>query len=488
MGIERLVGAVEIGKLSSVLPELIIFTLAFILFALDLFLKPSQKKAILPPLTAGGYIIALLSFPLVETGINFGGTYVVDKLSLIIKVFAILIALTVLAFSRIYFSERKSFYGEYYYIITFTLLGAMILASSYNLIVVYVALELVSVGFYILTALLRGSFISKEGAFKYLIFGGISIALASYGAVFMYIYSGSVDLREILTHKGEDLHYLILGLVFFMIGFASKVGAVPFHFWLPDAYEGAPTPVTAFMASVGKMAFFIPVIRVMPYISETFHLPWVLTVGAIAGITMLYGNAVALVQKNIKRLLAYSSVAHSGYFLAGIASASLIGVKAVVYFLIVYAIISAGAFLTVAYLEKNKDWSNRIQEFSGLRFNLPYLAFGFMVLLLAMLGVPPTVGFVGKALVFTSLSFSSLWVVILIMIIATGISTGYYLRLIVLMYMKDREKAISVENKSIYEVISLILLSASAVLLGVLPSIVWRFISESGDILFKGLK
>jgi len=308
----------------------------------------------------------------------------------------------------------------------------MILASSY---------------FYILTALLRGSFISKEGAFKYLIFGGISIALASYGAVFMYIYSGSVDLREILTHK-----------------------------------------VTAFMASVGKMAFFIPVIRVMPYISETFHLPWVLTVSAIAGITMLYGNAVALVQRDIKRLLAYSSVAHSGYFLAGIASSSLIGVKAVVYFLIVYAITSAGAFLTVAYLEKNKEWTNRIQEFSGLRFNLPYLAFGFMILILAMLGVPPTVGFVGKALVFTSLSFSSLWIVILLMIIATGISTGYYLRLIVLMYMKDRERVINIEQKSVYEILSLFVLALSAVLLGILPSIIWHFISESGDILFKGLK
>ncbi len=488
MDIQRLAGYVEIGSLLSVIPELIILTLAFVLFGLELFLSPSKKRTVLPTLTATGYISALLSFLFVKEGINFAGTYVVDKLSIIIKIFEILIALCVLAFSEIYMSRRNSFYGEYYYIMTFTLLGAMVLASSYNLIVLYVALELVSVGFYILTALLRGSFISKEGAFKYLILGGVSIALASYGAVFMYIYSGSVDLREILTHKGEDLHYLIIGLVFFLIGFAAKVGAVPFHFWLPDAYEGAPTPVTALMASVGKMAFFIPVIRVMPYISETFHLPWVLTVGTIAGITMIYGNIVALVQRDIKRLLAYSSVAHSGYFLAGISASNLIGVKAVVYFLIVYAVISAGAFLTVALLERDKEWTNKIKEFSGLRFNLPLLAFGFMVLLLAMLGVPPTVGFVGKALVFTSLAHASLWVVILVMIIATGISTGYYLRLIVLMYMKEKEKTVEIKEKSIYEIISLGVIVISAIILAVFPSIIWNFISASGNLLFKGLR
>ncbi len=488
MDIQRLAGYVEIGSLISVIPELIILSLAFILFGLELFLNTSRKKTVLPALTGIGYIAALLSFLFVKEGVNFAGTYVIDKLSIIIKIFELLIALCVLAFSEIYMSKRKSFYGEYYYIMTFTLLGAMILASSYNLIVLYVALELVSVGFYILTALLRGNFISKEGAFKYLVLGGVSIALASYGAVFMYIYSGSVDLREILTHKGEDLHYLIIGLVFFLIGFAAKVGAVPFHFWLPDAYEGAPTPVTALMASVGKIAFFIPVIRVMPYISETFHLPWILTVGTIAGITMLYGNMVALVQRDIKRLLAYSSVAHSGYFLAAISASNLIGIKAVVYFLIVYAIISAGAFLTIALLERDKEWTNKLQEFSGLRFNMPILAFGFMILLLAMLGVPPTVGFVGKALVFTSLTHASLWVVILVMIIATGISTGYYLRLIVLMYMKDKEKAVEIREKSIYEIISLGIIVVSAIILAVIPSIIWNFISASGDELFKGLK
>ncbi len=488
MDIQRLIGYVEIGNLLSVTPELIILTLAFLLFGLDLFLKPSHKRKFLPSITALGYISALLSFIFIKEGTNFGNTYVVDKLSLTIKIFEILIALAVLAFSEIYMSKRNSFYGEYYYIMTFTLLGAMILASSYNLIVLYVALELVSVGFYIMTALLKGSFISKEGAFKYLILGGVSIALASYGAVFMYIYSGSVDLREVLTHKGEDLHYLILGLVFFLIGFAAKVGAVPFHFWLPDAYEGAPTPVTALMASVGKIAFFIPVIRVMPYISETFHLPWVLTVGTIAGITMLYGNAVALVQKDIKRLLAYSSVAHSGYFLAGISASNLIGIKAVVYFLIVYAIVSAGAFLFIALLERDEKWKNKVKEFSGLRFNLPFVAFGFMILILAMLGVPPTVGFVGKALVFTSLADASLWTVIIVMIVATGISTGYYLRLIVLMYMKDKEKEVEIKERSIYEIVSLSIIVLSAIILAIFPSLIWKLISSSGDMLFKGFK
>ncbi len=486
MDIGQLVGAIEIPKLSRFLPELVVLITAFVLFTLDLALPSYLKRTVLPTLSAAGYVIALLSIWITvrDPGDIFYGSFTNDLLGVVVKIFELLIALTVLAFAGNYFRSKNSFYGEFYYMLAFTLLGAMILASSYNLIIIYVSLELVSIGFYILTALLRGSFISKEGAFKYLILGGLSIALASYGAVFMYIYAGSLDLREIFKYSGQDYHYLILGLVFFLIGFAIKIGAVPFHFWLPDAYQGAPTPVTAFMASVGKLAFFIPVVRIMPLVQEKFALAWMLTVGVIAAVTMLYGNFVALVQKDIKRLLAYSSVAHSGYILAGVAVTQVIGLKAVIYFLLVYAVMSAGAFFVVSMLERSEDWENQIREFSGLRFSLPYLAFAFMVYMFALLGVPPTVGFVGKTLVFMALSFDKLWWLAFIMILSTAISTGYYVRLVVLMYMKDKEKEISLKGRSYAEIASLVVLTVLTFALAVFPDLVWRFIGPASETLF----
>ena len=487
MDLREIIGEIQIPNVLAFLPELIVLITAFTLFTLDLVLSPRRKRVFLPTLSGVGYLLALMSLTISakHTGDTFYGTFTNDTLGVLMKTFEIVITLTVLAFSQRYFSQRRSFYGEFYYILAFTLLGAMILVSSYNLIIVYVSLELVSVGFYILTALMRGSFISKEGAFKYLILGGLSIALASYGAVFMYIYSGSIDLREILTYKGEDVHYLILGLILFLVGFAIKIGAVPFHFWLPDAYQGAPTPVTALMASAGKIAFFVPVVRIMPLIEERFTFAWMVTVGVIAAFTMLYGNLVALVQKDIKRLLAYSSIAHSGYMLAAVAVTETIGMKAVIYFLVVYAIMGAGSFLVVALLERAENWNNTTYEFAGLRFNLPYIAIAFMVYMFALLGVPPTVGFVGKALVFMALSFDRLWWLAFIMILSTAISTGYYVRLVVLMFMKEREKEVRIPDKGFFEVLSLTFLTLMTIGLAVVPGLVWSLVGASAENLFE---
>ncbi|WP_461832581.1 NADH-quinone oxidoreductase subunit N [Aquifex sp.] len=488
MDLRALIGAIEIPDLKKFLPELILLIHAFMLFTLDLVLKKETKKTVLSIVSYVGYFAVLLSLlvPWRYPGDTFYGNFTNDPLAITIKLFSLIITLGILTVVNNYYSAKKSFYGEFYYILAFTLLGVFVLASSYNLIIIYVALELVSVGFYILTALLRGSTASKEGAFKYLILGGLAIALASYGAAFMYIYSGSIDLRQILTYKSEDIHYLILGLVFFLIGIAVKIGAVPFHYWLPDAYQGAPTPVTAFMASVGKLAFFIPLVRVVPLLEEKFATVWTITVGLIAAVTMLYGNFVALVQKDVKRLLAYSSIAHSGYILAAVAVSKVIGLKAVIYFLIAYAIMSAGAFLVLALMERNPEWENSMENFMGFRFNMPYLAFAFLVYMIALLGVPPTVGFVGKALVFMALSFDKLWWLAFIMILSTAVSTGYYIRLVVLMYMHKNEKELKVEGINPLESLSLVMLTVGSVLLGVFPSIIWFLIKASAESLFTG--
>lgn len=476
--------SIEFPRLSLVLPELVVLLTGFVLFSLDLIYK-RINHALAISVSLVGYLLALLLlvFNWGMEGETFYGLYKRDSFSSLMQAFMLLLTMSLLGFNYLYYKSKKSLYGEFYYVLSFALIGGMFLVSSYNLIVLYVALEAVSIAFYILTALLRSDFNSKEGAFKYLILGGLSIALASYGAGFMYLYSGSLDLRYILTHVGENQYFLVLGLVLFLIGFAIKIGAVPFHFWLPDAYQGAPTPITAYMASFGKLAFFAPVVRLMPLVQEHFAYAWITTVAIISALTMLYGNLTALVQKDVKRLLAYSSIAHSGYILAGISVAEVIGLKAVIYFLLAYSLMGFGSFMVLALLERVQGWENKLEQFSGMRFSAPWLAFSFMVMLLALLGIPPTVGFVGKALVFMSLSFERLWWLALVMIIATGISTGYYLRITVLMFMKEQTNSLNLSVSQV-EKFLILLFSLALVLLGAVPIILWSFVSPSAENLF----
>ncbi|MCX7990079.1 MAG: NADH-quinone oxidoreductase subunit N [Aquificaceae bacterium] len=475
---------VEFPNLWLLLPELAVLLTGFTLFTLDLLYRRLNHTLAIS-VSIIGYLIAFLLLLLNwnAKGETFYGLYHRDNFSNLLQAFMLLLTLLLLGFTRAYYEHRKSLYGEFYYILNFALVGSMFLVSSYNLVVLYVTLEAVSISFYILTALLRSDFNAKEGAFKYLMLGGLSIALASYGAGFMYLYSGSLDLRYILTHIGENQYFLVLGLVLFLVGFAIKIGAVPFHFWLPDAYQGAPTPITAYMASVGKLAFFAPVVRLMPYVQEHFAYAWITPVGLISAITMLYGNLTALVQKDVKRLLAYSSIAHSGYIMAGIAVAEVIGLKAVIYFLLAYALMGFGSFMVLALMERVSGWENRLEQFSGLRFSVPWLAFSFMVLLLALLGIPPTVGFVGKALVFMALSFEGLWWLALVMVVATGISTGYYLRITALMFMKEQNGSFN-PSTSASERLLMVLITLGVVLLGATPIILWKFVSLSAENLF----
>ncbi|WP_448588505.1 NADH-quinone oxidoreductase subunit N [Thermocrinis sp.] len=476
---------VEYPNLALFVPELIVLITGFVLFSLDLIYK-RLSHALAIGVSVSGYLLALLyivlNFDL--KGETFYNLYIRDQFSSLLQVFMLLLTIVLLAFTYQYQKFKRSLYGEFYYILSFSLLGGMLLASSYNLLLIYIALEAVSVSFYILSALQRRDFTSKEGAFKYLILGGLSIALASYGAVFLYLYGGSMDLRQVLNFESPDKRALILGLILFLFGFAIKIGVVPFHFWLPDAYQGAPTPITAYMASVGKIAFFAPVLRVMPLVQEGFHQTWVLSLGILAVATFLYGNIVALVQKDVKRMLAYSSIAHSGFIVAAVAVAETIGLKAAIYFLLAYSLMGMLSFLVLAVLERSGAWENRIEEFDGLRFSQPFLALIFAVSLFSLLGVPPTVGFVIKALVFMSLSFENLWWVAILMILSVGISTGYYLRLVVLMYMKEAEKRVSLQLTG-FEKLSMAVLAVSLVLLGILPMILWDYISPTSDLLFR---
>ncbi|MEN3034042.1 MAG: NADH-quinone oxidoreductase subunit N [Aquificaceae bacterium] len=468
---------IEIPDLLLLMPELIVLFTGFLIFTLDLaFRRVSHIVGI--SLSSAGYIASIMALLLIygKRGETLYGLYVRDGLSTTFQLLLVFLTLALLVFFYPYFKKRLSLYPEFYYILNFSLVGAMFLVSSYNLIVLYVALEAVSIGFYILTALLRGDFQSKEGALKYLILGGLSIALASYGAGFMYLHSGSLDLRNVFLYGQSDA--LILGLVFLMVGFAIKLGAVPFHFWLPDAYQGAPTPITAFMASVGKVAFFVPILRMMPLIQGEILREWTLAIATVSAITMIYANLVALNQTDIKRLLAYSSIANTGYVLAGISTASKTGLKAAGFFLIAYAITSFVSFIVVALLERFNDFKTEIEAFLGLRNISPAYASVLAISIISLLGVPPTVGFVAKALIFLSLAESKLWLLATVMIVATGISAGYYLKLLSKMFMFEPKSSMNVKP-SAFERLTLSIFGLLLVLLGILPIFLFEPVSKS---------
>jgi len=270
----------------------------------------------------------------------------------------------------------------------------------------------------------------------------------------------------------------------FLLAFAIKIGIIPFHFWLPDAYTAAPTPITGFMASAGKLAFFIPLLRLVPYINQYLYSSWMISVSILAAITMIVGNALALVQSDLKRLLAYSSIAHSGYILSVLSSNSSMGLKAAIYFVFVYSIMGLGAFLVLSVLEQTEEWDNQLPKIGGLYRNTGFLSISFAVFIFALLGIPPTVGFVGKALVFLGLAIKNIYWLGFVLILATAISTGYYVRIVVLMFMKDVEIRFK-PHYDVLENVSIGLLVFLTFILGMFPFVLWNGISNISEFLFK---
>lgn len=488
MDIRLLLGSTNLHDFIYLVPEVIVFIGAFFLLFLDILMKSSKtKRQLFLWISMLFLAITILSFFIKQPFFKdvFSHTYTIDTLGTFAKMFEVCLTLLILPFFHVYMSKKNSFYYEIYYISLFSLLGMMTLSSSYNLIVIYVSLEMVSISFYILTGLFRGSFPSKEGAYKYLIIGGISIIIALYGAAFMYAASKSLDIRDIMSsYNPSNAVYLTVGMVLFLIAFAIKIGIVPFHFWLPDAYTAAPTPITGFMASAGKIAFFIPLLRLMPYVNQHLYSSWMVAVSILAALTMIVGNLLALVQSDLKRLLAYSSIAHSGYILSVLSSNSSMGLKAAIYFVFAYGIMGLGGFLVLSILEQNENWENSINQMGGLYRSTGFFSISFAVFLFALLGVPPTVGFVGKALVFLGLAIKNIYWLAIILIIATAISTGYYVRLVVLMFMKDADMHFRFESDAL-EKTSIGILTALTILLGMLPMVLWTGISNISEFLFK---
>ncbi|MBI2567878.1 MAG: NADH-quinone oxidoreductase subunit N [Candidatus Schekmanbacteria bacterium] len=360
-------------------------------------------------------------------------------------------ALTMLA-SFEYLDQERLQYGEYYLLVLFAALGMMLMASALDLIVIFIALELMSLSVYVLVGFRRADRRSNEAAMKYFILGAAASAILLYGTALLYGATQSTNIRDIQafvqSQSGGVSIMFTLGAWLVIVGFLFKIASVPFHMWMPDVYEGAPTPITGFMTTGLKAAAFATFVRI--FISTGYgdglpaaiqsHMHDIIVVCAV--LTMVIGNAVALTQTNLKRMLAYSSIAHTGYILVGMIAGqgSEQGYAPVVLYLVAYAVMNMGAFAVLAILAARADQGLNLRDFSGLSSRQPWLAFAMSVFLLSMAGIPPTAGFAAKYLLFYSAVQAHEIGLVVISVLCSAISVYYYLRVLVHMYMHEPEE------------------------------------------------
>ena len=470
--VQQLVAGLGVPNFQVLIPEIIVLTTAIIVFVLELFVK---SRSLLTLISAVGLSLgALYILTINEGAITLYGLYIVDSFSLTFKFFLIIFTILAIINLQPYVEAKKTYYGEYYYLIIFSLLGSMIMVSSPNLVSFYIGLELMSVSTYILVGLWRRDYKSKEGAFKYLIMGGAGTAIISYAIALIYGKTGSFDFARIFNQIQDNADLATTaGVGLLIVGLALKASAVPFHFWTPDAYESAPTPITAFMASVSKIATYAVILRIMveafPLVNSVWSYGW----AVLAAVSMVIGNFVALKQRNVKRMLAYSSIAHTGYILAALASPNGMGFTALIFYSLVYLFMALGGFIFLSAFEKNGNWTNDLDDFKGLAKKHPIMALYMLIYMFSMLGIPPTVGFMGKFGVFLALISSNVWWLAVVLVITSIVSAGYYLRVVSYMYMYEPVKE-GKFNLNPVEKFTVGFLAIMVLVIGIYPTVFWE--------------
>ncbi|MBM3157201.1 MAG: NADH-quinone oxidoreductase subunit N [Chloroflexi bacterium] len=470
-------------------PELSICGIALAVVLLDLVIE--NKK-----LLAGISVVALaipIAFIVALWGENqstFGGMLVVDEFSLFFKFLLVGIAGLVILSSVDYVSKFARFQGEYYALVLFSAAGLMLMAGTGELISIYIALELSSLSLYALVAFLKDPK-SSEAGLKYMILGAISSAVLLFGMAFVFGLTGTthldqiVDKVSVLVSSGQiwDSPALLLGIVFLVAGFGFKIASVPFQMWVPDVYEGAPTPITAYLSVASKAAGFAVILRVfytafgIPVLSDN----WAMLFAVLGAISMTIGNVVAISQSNIKRMLGYSSIAHAGYLMVGLATVSTLGRSGILFFLASYALANLGAFIAIIAIS-NKTGSDEIKDFSGMARRAPALALVLAFCLISLIGIPPTGGFIAKFYIFNAAIQQDLLWLVIVAVLNSVISAYYYLRVVKVMYLGEPASQEAVPL-SLPLRATLTITSLGVLLLGVYPWVVLRLAETAAAML-----
>lgn len=434
----------EVPNFTPAIPEIFVLSMACIILLLDLFITDKGRilTYILSLATLAVAAVLTITLHTPETVYTFSGTYVADPMSSLLKVFIYLTAAGVMVYSRDYLLQRGLFKGEFYVLALFAVLGMMIMVSAHNFITIYLGLELLSLCLYAMVALNRDSEVSTEAAMKYFVLGALASGILLYGMSMLYGMTGSLDIAvvgEKIMAADHNNIVLIFGLVFVIIGLAFKLGAVPFHMWIPDVYHGAPTPVTLFIGTAPKIAAFAMVMRLLVEGMQGLHVQWQDMLIILAILSMGIGNIIAIAQGNIKRMLAYSTISHVGFILLGIMSGTTFGYSAAMFYVISYAIMALGGFGMIILLSRQGFEADKIDDFKGLNDRSPWFAFMMMILMFSMAGVPPTLGFYAKLAVLEAVvNTGFIWLAVLAVIFSI-IGAFYYLRVIKVMYFDKAE-------------------------------------------------
>jgi NADH-quinone oxidoreductase subunit N len=487
---------------SLIAPELIVCLAGVVVMLVDAFARPSQRWV-----TGSLSLIGLLAAALASLWLwlswngasqAFNGMIVLDELRLgFTLVFLIVSALTILI-SMIWVENERLPAGEFHSLLMFATAGMMFMASGEDLVIVFLGLEILSIATYVMAGFRRTDVRSNESSLKYFILGSLSSAFLLYGIALIYGATatvsglpGTTNIAEIARRLDEAQYppLLLAGAAMMLVGFGFKIATAPFHIWTPDVYEGAPTPVTAFMAAGPKAAGFASFMRVFvfgfPFVVATanktvgseIHHAWLSALVVLAIMTMTVGNVVAIVQNNVKRMLAYSSIAHAGYALLGFIAAGAApdsvqrnaAITAVTFYLLTYAVMNIGAFAVVQLIARADDRRTEVEDYNGIGFQSPVLAFCLTLFLLSLLGMPLTAGFIGKIMVFRAALDQGYYRLVVIGVLNTALSAYYYLRLIIVMFFRERTTVWMAPPIPASIAIALVITVAGVLYLGLFP-------------------
>ncbi len=440
----------EVTNMIFALPEMFMLAMACVILLMVAFLGDKGANKVYAASLFTLIVTAIFIYRGMDNGggLTFDGTYIKDAFSDVLKLAVNVINIAVLVYSSSYLKARGLFKGEYYVLAIFSTLGMMIMISANHFLTLYLGLELMSLCMYAMVAMHRDSKIATEAAMKYFILGAIASGMLLYGMSIIYGVTGSLDLATIastIQASGLDNTVLSFGLVFLVIGIGFKLGAVPFHMWLPDVYHGAPTAVTLFIATAPKIAAFAMAIRILVDGLGDVQQYWQGMLIMLSVLSMIIGNIVAIAQTNLKRMLAYSTISHVGFILLGVLSGSQEGYAAAMFYALVYSLMSLGGFGMIILLSRQGFEADTIDDYKGLSQRNPWYALMMLILMFSMAGIPPLVGFYAKLTVIKSVIDINLVSLAIIAVLMSVIGAFYYLRIIKVMYFDKPEQNAALE-------------------------------------------
>jgi NADH-quinone oxidoreductase subunit N len=453
--------AFDLNQLRLIAPELVLCLGACLLLALSVLGEEGRRMC--QPMAILACVVTLadvVSWPIVhgfdwlrslDQTVAFGGMFVLDPFAIFFKILFLVSAILTLLISGRYLEEEKSPGGEYYALILFAVVGMMFVASAGDFLTLFVALETMALSFYPLVGYFKKDRRSNEAALKYFLLGSFSTGILLYGISLIYAMTGTTYFeligmsRSLTALEAGRQPYFLLGVILVTAGLAFKISAVPFHMWAPDAYQGAPTPITGFLSTASSAAGFVALMRIDVLAFARLGERWALLIALLAVASMTIGNVAAIVQDNIKRMLAYSSIAHAGYALMGLIAvgygADLAtrewGLQAAILYLLIYTFMNLGAFTLVTLLRRQGVVGDQVADFAGLSRRAPWAAFAMLVFMLSLAGIPATAGFIGKWYLFgAAIKADYAWIAV-VAVLNSAVSLYYYARVVVMMYMRE---------------------------------------------------